>query len=149
LEPPGDINRIMACLPHRYPFLLVDRVTAYEPGQWLKAYKNVTANEPFFQGHFPDRPIMPGVLIVEAMAQAAGLLAWFSQDDPAATPGVAYMAGLDKVKFRRPVVPGDRLDLSVQIVRLGARFWKVRAEAKVGAEKAAEAVLTTAYDGSG
>ncbi|MEW5723282.1 MAG: 3-hydroxyacyl-ACP dehydratase FabZ [Thermodesulfobacteriota bacterium] len=141
-----DINEIMAQLPHRYPFLLVDRVTSFEPHKSLTAYKNVTFNEPFFQGHFPGRPVMPGVLIVEAMAQAGGLLAYLSKGQEAAGQ-ITYVASLDKVRFRRPVVPGDRLDLRVELLRPGSRFWKVRGEAFVGEAKAAEAEMVAALGG--
>ncbi|MDY6850484.1 MAG: 3-hydroxyacyl-ACP dehydratase FabZ [Thermodesulfobacteriota bacterium] len=135
-----DLLEILNILPHRYPFLLVDRVTSYELKKTILAYKNVTYNEPFFQGHFPDRPVMPGVLIVEAMAQAGGILAYLSLESEHKLKHVFFM-GIDKVKFRRPVVPGDRLDLKVDLVRLGSRFWKFRGEAFVGDQKAAEADL--------
>jgi len=135
-----DLLEILNAVPHRYPFLLVDRVTSYELKKTIRAYKNVTYNEPFFQGHFPDRPVMPGVLIVEAMAQAGGILAYLSLENEH-TPKQVFFMGIDKVKFRRPVVPGDRLDLKVDLVRLGARFWKFRGEAFVGDQKAAEADL--------
>jgi len=105
-----DLLEILNALPHRYPFLLVDRVTSYELKKTIRAYKNVTYNEPFFQGHFPDRPVMPGVLIVEAMAQAGGILSFLSLENEH-TPKQVFFMGIDEVKFRRPVVPGDRLDL--------------------------------------
>ncbi|VBB45256.1 (3R)-hydroxymyristol acyl carrier protein dehydratase [uncultured Desulfatiglans sp.] len=136
-----DIIRI---LPHRYPFLLVDRVTELEPGKRIVGYKNVTANEPFFQGHFPGKPIMPGVLIVEAMAQTGGVLAGCSAADKGAAKGfdqVFFMA-LDKVKFRRPVVPGDQLRFEVEALRAGSRVWKLAGKAFVGEVLAAEAEMT-------
>ena len=138
-----DINQIMEQLPHRFPFLLVDRVISFEPHKSLTAYKNITFNEPFFQGHFPARPVMPGVLIIEALAQAGGLLAYLSEGEQAKGK-ITYVAGIDNVKFRKPVVPGDRLDLRVELVRQGSRFWKVRGEAFVDEAKVAEADLMAA-----
>lgn len=140
-----DIARIMELLPHRYPFLLVDRVVSYEPNKNLTAYKNVTFNEPFFQGHFPERPVMPGVLIVEALGQAGGLLAYASADSDMAGK-VTYFMGFDKVRFRQPVIPGDRLDLKVELLRQGTKYWKLKGEAWVGDKKAAEAELMAATD---
>jgi beta-hydroxyacyl-ACP dehydratase FabZ len=135
-----DITRI---LPHRYPFLLVDRVTEMEPGKRVVGFKNVTANEPFFEGHFPGNPIMPGVLIIEAMAQVGGVLARLS------VPGVLdgdrrdniYFMAMDKVKFRRPVVPGDRLRFELVALRTGSRVWKMAGKAFVEDALAAEAEL--------
>ncbi len=124
-------------MPHRYPFLLVDRVLSIEPGRRLVALKNVTYNEPFFQGHWPGRPIMPGVLIVEAMAQAAGVLIARG----AAEGRDALLASIDGVKFRRPVVPGDQLVIEVAGVRSNGRATQVRAEAKVGDRVVAEGKL--------
>ncbi len=134
-----DIQEIQRILPHRYPFLLVDRVVEVAPGQSLKAYKNVSINESFFQGHFPGHPVMPGVLMVEALAQAAALLAFKSRGVEGA--GLVYLVGMDGVRFRRPVVPGDRLDLSITILRSKARIIKVRGEASVAGELACEAEL--------
>jgi len=136
-----DINRIMTLLPHRYPFLLVDRVVSYEPRQNISAYKNVTFNEPFFQGHFPARPIMPGVLIVEAMAQTGGLLALLSMGEELDNM-LLYFMTMDKVKFRRPVEPGDRLELRVDVLQAGSRAWKFRGEAFVDGRRVAEAEFT-------
>lgn len=136
-----DIVRI---LPHRYPFLLVDRVTELEPGKRIVGYKNVTANEPFFQGHFPGKPIMPGVLIIEGMAQTGGVLAGCSAAGGGSAQGfeqVFFMA-LDKVKFRRPVVPGDQLRFEVEALRAGSRVWKLAGKAFVGESLAAEAEMT-------
>ncbi len=134
-----DIREIEKFLPHRYPFLLVDRVVELVPDKSLKAFKNLTVNEAFFQGHFPGHPVMPGVLMVEALAQAAALLAFKSLglDGPSAV----YLMGLDGVRFRRLVVPGDRLDLSVNIERRKGRIWKMRGEAFVEGQLACEAEL--------
>ena len=122
-------EQIMGLLPHRYPFALVDRVVAHEPGKSAVAIKNVTLNEPQFQGHFPDRPLMPGVLIVEAMAQVGGLIVTQMPDLP---QGLFVFAGIDGVRFRRPVVPGDQLLISCELISLKRqRFGKVRAQAKV------------------
>ena len=125
-------EQILNLLPHRYPFALVDRVVAYEPGQRAVAIKNVTFNEPHFQGHFPGRPLMPGVLIVEAMAQVGGLIVTQMPDLP---KGLFVFAGIDEVRFRRPVVPGDQLRISCELLSLKRkRFGKVRAEATVAGE---------------
>ena len=119
----------MGLLPHRYPFALVDRVIDYEPGKSALAIKNVTINEPHFQGHFPDRPLMPGVLIVEAMAQVGGLIVTQMPDLP---KGLFVFAGIDGVRFRRPVVPGDQLMISCELISIKRqRFGKVKGEAKV------------------
>lgn len=150
-----DIDTIMSILPHRYPFLLLDRITSLEPWVSISAYKNVTFNEPHFQGHFPQMPVMPGVLIVEAMGQAAAIFIALSLrqapdkvPDGVELPGlegrVAFFAGFDKVKFRRQVIPGDRLDMEVKLLRLGSRIWKVAALAKVDGQKAAEAEMMAA-----
>ncbi|KGG11938.1 (3R)-hydroxymyristoyl-(acyl carrier protein) dehydratase [Prochlorococcus sp. MIT 0601] len=120
---------IMGLLPHRYPFALVDRVIEYEPGKSALAIKNVTLNEPQFQGHFPDRPLMPGVLIVEAMAQVGGLIVTQMSDLP---KGLFVFAGIDGVRFRRPVVPGDQLMIRCELISIKRqRFGKVKGEAKV------------------
>ena len=111
-----DIKEIMNSLPHRYPFLLIDRVLDYTPGESLHAIKNVTINEPFFQGHFPVQPVMPGVLILEAMAQATGLLAYKSME-AAAEESLYYFAGIDKARFKRVVEPGDQLHFVVKLVK--------------------------------
>lgn len=133
-----DIGAIQALLPHRYPFLFVDRVVELEPMKRLVAVKSVTMNEPFFAGHFPGHPVMPGVLILEALAQAAGLLAKSSlaqgTDDK-----VTYLMAIDRARFRRPVVPGDRLELRVEIVRQKGDIWKEKGTALVDGEIVAEA----------
>lgn len=135
-----DIQAIMDFLPHRYPFILVDRILDLIPGEKITALKNVTINEPFFQGHFPSYPIMPGVLIVEAMAQAAGLLALESM--PAEKRGApVFFMGLDKVKFRKPVVPGDQLVLEVQIIKFRLKVVKASGKAFVKDNVVAEAEL--------
>lgn len=137
-----DIQRILSILPHRYPFLLVDRVVECVPGSHIKAYKNVSVNEPFFQGHFPGVPIMPGVLILEALAQTGGLLAAAGMGDLA--DKLFLFTGLDGVKFRRQVVPGDRLDLECSNVRMKLKLCKMEARAFVDGKLAAEARITAA-----
>jgi 3-hydroxyacyl-[acyl-carrier-protein] dehydratase len=133
-----DVQAIEAILPHRYPFLLVDRVIELEPVKRLVAVKCVTVNEPFFAGHFPGHPVMPGVLILEALAQAAALLAKASMRDE---PGdkVTYLMAIDNARFRRPVIPGDRLELHVEVTKHKGAIWKERGVAKVDGEVAAEA----------
>ena len=140
MEKAYDIQAIMDFLPHRYPFILVDRILDLVPGEKIIALKNVTINEPFFQGHFPSFPIMPGVLIVEAMAQAAGVLALESM--PAEKRGgPVFFMGLDKVKFRKPVVPGDQLVLEVQIIKFRSKVVKASGKAFVKDNVVAEAEL--------
>lgn len=139
--PVMDIHRILEKLPHRYPFLLVDRVLELEKDQRIVALKNVTINEPFFMGHFPRRPVMPGVLIVEAMAQAAALLSFASLPATEGKHVVYYLAGVDGARFKRPVEPGDALMLHVQIERAKAGIFKFNARAMVGEELASEASL--------
>ena len=135
-----EIQEIQALLPHRYPFLLVDRVKEFEPGKRLAAIKNVTVNEPFFQGHFPGRPVMPGVLIVEAMAQAGGGLVFKSGGTVGKT--VMYLTGIEEAKFRRPVVPGDQLRFEIEVLKKRPPFWKMQGKAYVDNEVACEAVVT-------
>ena len=138
-----DIREIMKYLPHRYPFLLMDRILALEPGKSVAALKNVTMNEPYFQGHFPGVPVMPGVLILEAMGQAGGMLAYVSL--PEKLKGqLVYFAGIDKVRFRTPVVPGDQLILESTIIKVRSKIVKLRGVAKVNDEKVAEADLMAA-----
>ncbi len=132
---------IASILPHRYPFLLVDRVLEMESGKRITAIKNVTYNEPFFAGHFPGNPIMPGVLIIEAMAQAGGILAIRSSKNPEAMRQV-FFTGIEKARFRRPVIPGDQLRIVLEVIGQREPFWKMRAEAFVGTQKIAEAVLS-------
>lgn len=136
-----DIHQILKQLPHRYPFLLVDRVLELEKGKRIKALKNVTINEPFFTGHFPHRPVMPGVLMLEALAQAAALLAFDTMGEAPDSKSVYYFAGIDGARFKRPVEPGDQLTLEVSLDRMKAGIFKFGARAKVGEELAAEAEL--------
>lgn len=138
-----DIDKIKACLPHRYPFLLVDKVLSYEPGKSLVAVKNVTFNEPFFQGHFPNKPVMPGVLIIEAMAQATGLLGCLSTDNKEADDSLYYLVGIDKARFRRPVGPGDQLIITVEFEKARRGIWCFEVTAKVDDEMVATASLMT------
>jgi len=131
-----DSQAIMRLLPHRYPFLLVDRIISYVPGTLAVGIKNVTINEPFFQGHFPKRPIMPGVLIVEAMAQVGGIIL---TQMPEAEGLLSVFAGIDKVRFRRPVVPGDQLIITAELLSLKRkRFGKMQARAEVAGQLACE-----------
>jgi 3-hydroxyacyl-[acyl-carrier-protein] dehydratase len=136
-----DIHQILTKLPHRYPFLLVDRVLAVDPGKSIRALKNVTINEPFFTGHFPHRPVMPGVLMLEAMAQTAGLLAFADDTTTRDANSVIYFAGIDGARFKRPVEPGDQLVMDVEIVRHKAGIYKFKAVARVGEDVACEAEL--------
>ncbi|MBX9689763.1 MAG: 3-hydroxyacyl-ACP dehydratase FabZ [Candidatus Obscuribacterales bacterium] len=136
-----DINEIKKLIPHRYPFLLVDRVTQAVPGFSAKGYKNVTANEPFFQGHFPFKPIMPGVLMVEALAQLA-CIAILLKDEYKGMLGV--FTGIDGFKFRQMVVPGDRLDLEIELLKMKGPLGKLKASAKVGDKVAAEGEISFA-----
>jgi 3-hydroxyacyl-[acyl-carrier-protein] dehydratase len=136
-----DIKEILEHLPHRYPFLLVDRVLEVVPGERIHAIKNVSVNEPFFPGHFPHYPVMPGVLIVEAMAQAAAILSFKTQGAKPDDKSVYYFAGIDDARFKRPVVPGDQLHLHVSVTRQSRGLWKFKAEAKVDDQIAAEAGL--------
>jgi len=142
-----DIGQIMQYLPHRYPFLLVDRVVTCTPGESLQALKNVTINEPFFQGHFPGRPVMPGVMIIEALAQAAGLLAFATQGGPPDPDQTFYFVSIDKARFRRPVLPGDQLTLSVTFDRILRGIWRFSAKATVDDETAASCEMMVAPRG--
>ena len=137
-----DITQIQAILPHRYPFLLVDRIVDYEPGKRVVGVKNVTLNEPFFAGHFPGAPVMPGVLIVEAMAQTAGVMMLASLPDRETK--LVFFTGIDGAKFRRPVVPGDQLRLELTVLRLRPRYIKLRGEAYVDEQLVAEAEISSA-----
>jgi 3-hydroxyacyl-[acyl-carrier-protein] dehydratase len=137
-----DINKILELLPHRYPFLLVDRVIELEPRQRIKALKNVTMNEPHFTGHFPEYPVMPGVLILEALAQTGALLT-FSDGKPQ-DDSIYYFAGIDNARFKRPVLPGDQLILNASVERHMRGIWKLKAFATVDGELACEADLMCA-----
>lgn len=139
-----NINEILQYLPHRYPFLLVDRVLELEPGSRILALKNVTMNEPFFPGHFPHHPVMPGVLIIEAMAQAAALLSFKSTGVKPDENSVVYFAGIDNVRFKRPVVPGDQLLFDMTITHAKRNIYKYKGVARVGDEIATEAELMCA-----
>ncbi len=136
-----DIQHILRKLPHRYPFILVDRVLEIEHHQRIKALKNVTINEPYFQGHFPARPVMPGVLMLEALAQAAAILSFESVGTEPGTDTVVYFAGIDEARFKRPVVPGDQLILEAAIERQKAGIYRYKARATVDGHTAAEAML--------
>jgi 3-hydroxyacyl-[acyl-carrier-protein] dehydratase/UDP-3-O-[3-hydroxymyristoyl] N-acetylglucosamine deacetylase/3-hydroxyacyl-[acyl-carrier-protein] dehydratase len=127
-----DIQRILRMLPHRYPFLLIDRVLEYEAKKSLVAIKNVTVNEPFFQGHFPHLKVMPGVLLIEAVAQAGGVLVYLSIPEP--EKKISFLSKVDKVKFRKPVVPGDQVRLEVEMLKMKSRFCNVRGQAFVDGE---------------
>lgn len=134
-----DIQAILDLLPHRYPILLVDRILDYEPGKWIRGVKNITMGDPIFQGHFPHRPIFPGVLIVEAMAQTGGCLVL--NDMPNRKNILIYFMSIDKVKFRKPVVPGDQLVMHLEIISQKGRICKLRGVATVDGQKACEAEL--------
>lgn len=139
-----DIHQVLKYLPHRYPFLLIDRVLDYEVGKSLRAIKNVTINEPFFQGHFPFRPVMPGVLILEAIAQATGILAFLSTDTRPTEQSLYYFVGVDKARFKQPVEPGDQMVLEVEVLRTVRGVWKFRGEAKVEGKIVASAEMMCA-----
>jgi 3-hydroxyacyl-[acyl-carrier-protein] dehydratase len=136
-----DIHKIIKLLPHRYPILLVDRVLEVVKGKSIKALKNVSINEPYFNGHFPHRPVMPGVLMIESLAQAAALLAFESFDISSQSNNVFYFAGIDGVRFKRPVEPGDQLILQIEVLRMKAGVMKFKAQAFVADELAVEAEL--------
>jgi len=139
-----DIQEILEHLPHRYPFLLVDRVLECEPGKRLVAIKNVSVNEPMFTGHFPERPIFPGVLIMEALAQATGILAFKTTNSKPDGTSLYYFAGIDNCRFKQPVVPGDQLVLDVEVVKEKRGIWKFKAEARVDDKVVASADLMCA-----
>jgi 3-hydroxyacyl-[acyl-carrier-protein] dehydratase len=136
-----DIHQILKKLPHRYPILLVDRVLDIELGRSIRAIKNVTINEPIFLGHFPHRPVFPGVMIIEALAQASALLSFATMGDDVGDDTVVYFAGIDGARFKRPVEPGDQLVLESTLERARAGIYKYKARATVGGELAAEAEL--------
>ena len=136
-----DINEILRHLPHRYPFLLIDRVIEFNKGESLTGIKNVTYNEPFFQGHFPQRPVMPGVLILEAMAQATGLLAFRTLENTANRDTLYFLVGMDRVRFKRPVEPGDQLLLSARLLKTKRGIWMFDCDARVDGGIAASAEI--------
>ena len=139
-----DINAVMKQLPHRYPFLLVDRVIACVPGKTIEAIKNVTFNEPFFPGHFPHRPVMPGVIILEALAQAAGILAFKTAGVVPTEDTRFYFVGIDAARFRKPVVPGDQLVLKATFERAVRGIWKFSTVAEVDGKEVASATMMVA-----
>ena len=139
-----DVKEIREYLPHRYPFLLVDRVTELNLGESIVAYKNVTVNEPFFNGHFPDHPVMPGVLMLEAMAQAAGILGFKTMDKTPQDGSIYYFVGSDKLRFKRPVVPGDKLQLEAAIMSEKRGIWKFECRASVDDQLVASATILCA-----
>ncbi|MBC8207818.1 MAG: 3-hydroxyacyl-ACP dehydratase FabZ [Desulfobulbaceae bacterium] len=139
-----DIQEILRLLPHRYPFVMIDRVTRFDLDEGVVAIKNVTINEPFFQGHFPSRPIMPGVLILEGMAQAGGVYAFYSVPENIGKK-LLYFAGIDKARFRRPVVPGDQIEFRLKLLKRRRDIWKLAGEAFVDNVLVAEAELTASF----
>lgn len=139
-----DINKIKEYLPHRYPLLLVDRVLKWESGKDITAIKNVTVNEEFFNGHFPHKPVMPGVLMIEALAQTAALLSFLTEGRKPDDNMVVYFAGIDNVRFKRPVEPGDQLVMHAEIVRRARGIWKYKAKATVDGQVAVEADMMCA-----
>ena len=139
-----NLHQVLEYLPHRYPFLLVDRVLSCEPGKEICALKNVTINEPFFNGHFPHFPVMPGVLIIEALAQAAAILSFITMNDKPDPNSLYYFVGIDNARFKKPVSPGDALHLHVTLVRHMRGVWRYNAQAKVEGELVAEAQLLCA-----
>jgi len=139
-----DINDVLEHLPHRYPFLLIDRVSDYKEGEYLNGFKNVSFNEPFFTGHFPQRPVMPGVLILEALAQATGILAYKSTGKTPSGESLYYLVGIDKARFKQPVVPGDQLQLEVKVIKTMRGVWKFDGKALVDGKVVCEAELMCA-----
>jgi len=139
-----DVDAIMKQIPHRYPFLLVDRVTTCVPGERIEAIKNVTVNEPFFPGHFPHRPVMPGVMILEALAQAAGILAFRTADVIPTEDTRFYFVGIDGARFRKPVVPGDQVVLKARLERAIRGIWKFSTTAEVDGQEVASATMMVA-----
>ena len=137
-----DIKEIQRILPHRYPFLLVDRIIEIDLGKKIVGIKNVSVNEPFFQGHFPGYPVMPGVLIIEAMAQVGGVLAFKSVEEKMDISGkLVYFAGIDKAKFRKPVFPGDQIRFELEVIHVKEPYWKLKGLALVDGKKVCEAEL--------
>ena len=142
-----EVTEIKKYLAHRYPFLLVDRVLELDPGKSIRCIKNVTSNEPHFQGHFPDFPIMPGVLVIEALAQATGLLGFLTMGEEPDSDTLYILAGVDKVKFRKQVVPGDQLELRAELTKQKGKIWKFSAVALVDGKRAATAEITCVVTG--
>ena len=139
-----DINEVLAHLPQRFPMMMLDRVTQFEAHKRIVAVKNVSANEPYFQGHFPQRPIMPGVLILEAMAQAAGVLVFRSRGEKPNPDSIYYYVGIDRARFKKPVVPGDQLEIEVNLERQLRGIGKFNCAARVAGELVAEATILCA-----
>lgn len=139
-----DILEILRLLPHRYPFLLVDRILAITPEKDIVGLKNVTINEPFFQGHFPERPVMPGVLILEGMAQVGGILAFYSEPENIGKK-VLYFVGIDKARFRQPVTPGDQIHFKLELLKRRRGIWQMAAQALVDDKLVAEAELMASF----
>ena len=139
-----DILEILRLLPHRYPFVMIDRVLSVEPDKSVEALKNVTINEPFFQGHFPTKPVMPGVMMLEGMAQAGGVLAFCSEPENIGKK-LLYFAGIDKARFRKPVGPGDQLLYTVELLKKKRGIWKLAGVAHVDGQKVAEAELMASF----
>ena len=140
-----DIDGVREHLPHRYPFLLVDRVVALEPGESIHAYKNLSINEPFFNGHFPDKPVFPGVLLVESMAQAAGILGFRTMNKSPSDGSIYYLVGVDDLRFKRPCVPGDRVDLYASILSERRGIWKFEVRSEVAGQTCAAATILCAH----
>ena len=139
-----DIYQVMQHLPHRYPLLLIDRVLEIRKGEYLKAVKNVSYNEPYFTGHFPHRPVMPGVMILEAMAQATGILAFVSTDSKPTEKSLYYFVGIDEARFKQPVIPGDQLIIEVDVVQTKRGVWKFNGKATVDGKVVTSAILMCA-----
>lgn len=139
-----DIYQVLQHLPHRYPFLLIDRVLECKVGHSLRGIKNVSFNEPYFQGHFPHRPVMPGVLILEALAQATGILAFRTNNSRPNEGSLYYLVGIDEARFKQPVIPGDQLILEVEVIKTRRGVWKFNGEAKVDGNVVASAILMCA-----
>jgi len=139
-----NINEVKEYLPHRYPFLFVDKVVSLEENESIVAIKNVTTNEPHFEGHFPEFPIMPGVLIIEALAQAAGILGFKSMDKRPSDGSIYYLVGTENIRFRRPVVPGDQLQLEAKVITNKRGIWKFDCKASVDGEEACSGIVICA-----